>query len=216
MLQTARKSTRQRSFTTGPVLRLRGAVLVVMLCGCGPDDYQVGPTAATPIGGSRTVAAVPASVSPASACFSEAKGFETKEDGTVTDSTGMKLTPLPLSGEADEIAASSEDFCGKWANDAQLKASAFQYVFKTNADCARRALGGDFVQLGFGPDSEGVAEFVRGFVACEEPVAMSMQAASQVGAETDEPSEETLVAATVTDEPWQAEPGVAGVSTSGE
>lgn len=153
---------------------IRGLAAMVPICllsACGPDGYQANGSLPTTNLESQEGAVLSAPPPFYSACFSNAAGLQMNEDGTVVDDAGAKLSPLPLTSEADAIAASSEDFCGKWANDDQLSSKAFQYIFMTNGSCVRRDLPGDFVHLGIDIESEETDEFVRDFVACVETAA---------------------------------------------
>lgn len=146
-----------------PLHALSGTALILMLCACGPDEVQSGTL--------QTKAALQPGPAPSahSSCFSDAEGLRLIEGGALVDATGLKLFPLPLFNKVDIIAASSEDFCGKWASQAQSESNMFQYVFRTNENCIRRALPGDFVHLGVDMEDEATEGFVTRFVACQKP-----------------------------------------------
>ena len=143
-------------------------LVLLALCACGPDETQSSPAVAMS-GADSEPAPAQVSVSPVvDPCFDDADGFQVNHDGSIVDASGQRLIRMPLTSEADDLAASSKDFCGKWSSETQLDTGSYHYVFRTNADCPRRALPGQFVHLGFNADSVAPLEFVRNFVTCDE------------------------------------------------
>lgn len=167
--------------------RSAGLIFFVLLSACGSDEVQS--DAISQVAPSATVAGIraPAPTQMPSSCFEDAEGFEVAYDGTVVDNAGSKLVPLTLTSRADQIAASNEDFCGKWASEDEQNSNKFRYVFRTNPACVRRALPGDFVYLGMDPEAERNAEFMEAFVDCREPTEPENRIEPTFGEEPDPP-----------------------------